>query len=204
MDSLPLGMLELRPSCELCGVALDLSGDLARICTYECTFCEPCATWKLYGICPNCDGELVVRPRRTENRLAKNPASTDEVRRDHDVVAHQTKVNQRLLAGDLPEQVWVNTFVNERTGVDDAGYYEKAAEMNALAVQQPGFLGVDSVRGADGVGITVSRWSSIAALVQWRTLGAHSEAQRTGRANWYLHYRSDVSRVDRISTFERP
>jgi uncharacterized protein len=196
-------MLELRPSCELCGVALDPTDDLARICTYECTFCEPCVTWKLHGVCPNCGGEFAVRPRRPVSGLAKHPASTAEVHREHDIAAHQAKVKDRLLAGDLPDQVWINTFVNERTGVDDDGYYATAAEMSTLAAQQPGFLGVDSVRGADGVGITVSRWSSIAALVSWRTLGAHSHAQQTGRANWYRRYRSDISRLDRTSGFER-
>ncbi|MBB4156857.1 hypothetical protein FB387_001174 [Streptomyces cinereoruber] len=41
---------------------LPLDG-LARICSYECSFCVPCAD-ALGSICPNCGGELVPRPRR--------------------------------------------------------------------------------------------------------------------------------------------
>ena len=53
--------LELRTECERCGAALEPDGD-ARICSYECTFCVAC-TDELGGVCPNCGGELVPRPR---------------------------------------------------------------------------------------------------------------------------------------------
>ncbi|MFZ3321410.1 MAG: DUF1272 domain-containing protein [Usitatibacter sp.] len=72
-------MLELRPGCECCN--RDLPGDSteAYICTYECTFCRDCAERTLEGTCPNCAGELVRRPRRPAERLAKNPASTQRI-----------------------------------------------------------------------------------------------------------------------------
>ena len=54
--------LEMRDSCERCGAAL-AHGEEAFICSYECTFCEKCAT-EMKQICPNCGGELVRRPRR--------------------------------------------------------------------------------------------------------------------------------------------
>jgi uncharacterized protein len=54
--------LEMRTECERCGTALSPEGD-ARICTFECTFCVSCADG-MDGICPNCGGELVARPRR--------------------------------------------------------------------------------------------------------------------------------------------
>jgi hypothetical protein len=54
--------LELKAECERCRVALAFDGD-ARICSYECTFCVACAD-ALAGVCPNCGGELVPRPRR--------------------------------------------------------------------------------------------------------------------------------------------
>ena len=56
--------LEMRTACERCGAALALDGD-AFICTYECTFCTACGE-ELAHVCPNCGGELVARPRRTE------------------------------------------------------------------------------------------------------------------------------------------
>jgi hypothetical protein len=54
--------LEMRSSCERCGDALAADGDV-RICSFECTFCVSC-TEEMDGICPNCGGELVARPRR--------------------------------------------------------------------------------------------------------------------------------------------
>jgi len=54
--------LEMRAVCERCAKALTPDGD-AMICSYECTFCVACAD-ALARRCPNCGGELVVRPRR--------------------------------------------------------------------------------------------------------------------------------------------
>jgi hypothetical protein len=54
--------LEMRRECEACGVGLSLDA-VAYICSYECTFCESCAQGHA-RVCPNCGGELVLRPRR--------------------------------------------------------------------------------------------------------------------------------------------
>ena len=72
-------MLQLRPNCECCDRDLPPQSEDAFICTYECTFCRDCATNVLKGVCPNCKGELLRRPRRPAEKLAKNPASTERV-----------------------------------------------------------------------------------------------------------------------------
>jgi hypothetical protein len=72
-------MLQLRPSCECCDRDLPPDAAEARICSFECTFCASCAESKLKGICPNCGGELVVRPRRPAAALAAYPASTTRI-----------------------------------------------------------------------------------------------------------------------------
>jgi len=72
-------MLQLRPNCECCDVDLAGDSDGAYICSFECTFCARCASDTLAGRCPNCGGELVRRPRRSLEKLAKNPASTERV-----------------------------------------------------------------------------------------------------------------------------
>ncbi|MFP5263558.1 MAG: DUF1272 domain-containing protein [Blastocatellia bacterium] len=54
--------LEMRSTCERCGAALAEDGE-AFICSYECTFCAGCAG-DMKGVCPNCGGGLVARPRR--------------------------------------------------------------------------------------------------------------------------------------------
>lgn len=74
-------MLQMRPSCECCDKTLPAEQTGARICSFECTFCEACATTVLIDKCPNCDGELVARPRRSLAKLVDNPASTQRVYR---------------------------------------------------------------------------------------------------------------------------
>jgi hypothetical protein len=70
-------MMELRPSCERCDVDLPPDSPDARICTFECTFCATCA--ELMGSCPNCTGNLVVRPIRPAFLLEPSPPSTTRV-----------------------------------------------------------------------------------------------------------------------------
>lgn len=72
-------MLQLRPNCECCNRDLPASATDALICSYECTFCRDCVDGALKGQCPNCGGELVTRPRRPAEKLAKHPASTERV-----------------------------------------------------------------------------------------------------------------------------
>lgn len=59
-------MLEMKPHCERCTHPLTTDGHDAYICSYECTFCSECAEKELQGICPNCEGELVIRPSRKD------------------------------------------------------------------------------------------------------------------------------------------
>ena len=72
-------MLQLRPNCECCNRDLPPASSDAMICSFECTFCRLCAEGRLGGHCPNCGGELVRRPIRPADRLARYPASTERV-----------------------------------------------------------------------------------------------------------------------------
>ena len=58
-------------------------------------------------------------------------------------------------------------FTSRRSDGDN-GYGAASDAMVELAARQPGFLGIESARGADGVGITVSYWSSEEAIAGWR------------------------------------
>ena len=72
-------MLTLRPNCECCNRDLPADSSEAFICSFECTFCRSCAREVLGGVCRNCGGELVPRPRRPVDKLVKYPASTERV-----------------------------------------------------------------------------------------------------------------------------
>ncbi|HNC51045.1 MAG TPA: DUF1272 domain-containing protein [Accumulibacter sp.] len=72
-------MLELRPNCECCDCDLPPDSTEALICSFECTFCAACARDRLAGRCPNCGGELLRRPRRPADKLARHPASIRRV-----------------------------------------------------------------------------------------------------------------------------
>ncbi len=97
----------------------------------------------------------------------------------------------------LPEPPYYAVIFSSRRTPGDAGYGDMAERMVALAAQQPGFLGVESTRDADGFGITVSYWVSEEAISAWRRDAEHRTAQDQGRAQWYEHYELRVARVER-------
>ena len=72
-----------------------------------------------------------------------------------------------------------------------------AERMVVLASRQPGFLGVESTRGADGLGITVSYWSTLEQIAAWKADAEHRLAQSTGRLKWYKHFETRIARVER-------
>jgi len=88
-------------------------------------------------------------------------------------------------------------FSSQRSPGDDAGYAEAARRMVELAAQQPGFLGVESARGSDGFGITVSYWSDEAAIAAWKRQADHAATRAYGREHWYDHFELRVAKVER-------
>jgi heme-degrading monooxygenase HmoA len=95
-------------------------------------------------------------------------------------------------------------FVAQRTGDDDAGYYSAASAMDALAAQQPGYVGIDSVRRDDGLGITVSYWANEDAAKLWRDHPDHAATRDQGRGRWYLHYSLHVAEITRSYDWAKP
>jgi heme-degrading monooxygenase HmoA len=95
-------------------------------------------------------------------------------------------------------------FSSMRTTEDADSYRAMSDRMVALAQTMPGFLGVESVRGDDGFGITVSYWASEDAICNWQQHAEHLEAQRLGRERWYERFELRVCRVERSYGFIRP
>jgi heme-degrading monooxygenase HmoA len=92
-------------------------------------------------------------------------------------------------------------FTSLRTSVDD-GYGETADRMLQLAPQQPGYLGVESVREGS-LGITVSYWRDLESIKSWKAVAEHRLAQQRGRERWYRAYQTRICRVERDYDFTR-
>lgn len=75
--------LLLKPNCECCDRDLPNGDAAARICTFECTFCVTCAEQRFGNACPNCGGDLVLRPTRPAAFLERFPPSVERVVKPH-------------------------------------------------------------------------------------------------------------------------
>jgi heme-degrading monooxygenase HmoA len=93
-------------------------------------------------------------------------------------------------------------FSSVRTA-GDQGYSAAADRMVELASEQPGYLGVESARDVEGVGITVSYWTSEDAIKAWRRHAEHTIAREQGRTTWYREYQLRVAKVERAYGFKR-
>ena len=98
------------------------------------------------------------------------------------------------IANTPPPPYYAVIFTNLRTAVEE-GYGDMAERMVALAAQQPGFLGVESVR--DGLGITVSYWTDLDAIRAWKAHAEHQVAQQLGHAKWYAAFKTRIAKVER-------
>jgi heme-degrading monooxygenase HmoA len=81
------------------------------------------------------------------------------------------------------------------------GYGETANRMVELAEQQPGFLGAESAR--EEVGITVSYWTSLESIKQWKANIEHLNAQKKGRKDLYQSFKVRISKVERDYALEQ-
>ena len=93
--------LELRPNCEYCDRDLPPGSTVARICSYECTFCAECVDGKLRNVCPNCGGGFAPRPIRPQREwragvsVDRQPPSTKRVHLSYsldDIAAHAMRI----------------------------------------------------------------------------------------------------------------
>ncbi len=100
-------------------------------------------------------------------------------------------------ASTFPTPYYAVIFASRRTPGDAAGYGAMAERMAALAATQPGYLGIESTRGSDGFGITVSYWESPEAIRAWKDHADHIVAQETGVKQWYEHYELRIAKVER-------
>ena len=96
---------------------------------------------------------------------------------------------------NTPEPPYYAVIFSSLHRDDLEGYADTAARMLELAAEQPGFLGVESVR--EDLGITISYWSDLKSIGNWKANAEHREAQRQGRDRWYSAYKTRIALVER-------
>jgi len=97
----------------------------------------------------------------------------------------------------LPPPYTAVIFSSVRTSGADDEYAAAAARMEELAAEQPGYLGIESARGVDGFGLTVSYWRTADDARAWKRVAEHREAQRRGREEWYATWTVRIATVER-------
>lgn len=103
-----------------------------------------------------------------------------------------------------PEPPYYAVIFTSKRAVDDGHVYGAVAQrMVDLGSRYEGFLGIESARGADGLGITVSYWRDEAAILAWKRDTEHQKAQRGGREAWYDAYEVRIAKVERAYGFAR-
>ncbi|WCN14935.1 antibiotic biosynthesis monooxygenase [Marinomonas mediterranea] len=99
-----------------------------------------------------------------------------------------------LIANTPKPPYYAVIFTSLRTE-EESGYGQMADRMLELASKQTGFLGVESAR--EEVGITVSYWSDLESIKQWKANVEHQNAQKLGHEKWYSSFKTRISKVER-------
>jgi len=79
------------------------------------------------------------------------------------------------------------------------GYKEMATHLDSLVAKQPGYLGMESVKGT--IGITVSYWKDLESIKAWRENLDHIEAINKGKNQWYKSFNVRIAKVEREYEF---
>lgn len=96
-----------------------------------------------------------------------------------------------------PQPPYYAVIFSSQRQAEEAGYGATADRMVELAAEQKGYLGIESVRGSDGFGITVSYWQSEEHILAWKRNAEHSLARERGRNEWYEHFEVRIALVER-------
>ena len=90
-----------------------------------------------------------------------------------------------------------------RNGEDPVGYDEALRDIFEMVQLQPGFLGMESVDGAGGEGVTLSYWTDEASIRAWRAQDGQGVSREKDRRGWYTHYALQIARVERAYEWSR-
>ncbi len=102
----------------------------------------------------------------------------------------------------LPDPPYYSAFFTSTLSADVSAYEEMAEKMVDLAKVQSGFLGIESARNSNGFGITISFWSNLQSIQEWKSQTEHLLAQKMGREKWYAKFAVRISKVEKAYSSE--
>lgn len=91
-------------------------------------------------------------------------------------------------------------FTSTRSTLED-GYQFVENLLQEEVRKIEGFLGVESATNSE-FGITISYWSSIESIKNWKNHQEHQTAQQKGRDLWYKDYTIRICKVEKEYTME--
>ncbi len=94
-------------------------------------------------------------------------------------------------------------FSSQRNDLDHDNYEFMAIKMVQLAQEQQGFLGYESYRNNEGIGVTISYWETLHDISEWKRNMEHREAQKKGRELWYDAYSLRIAKIERDYFFQQ-
>lgn len=96
---------------------------------------------------------------------------------------------------DTPKPPYYAVIFTNLLSKNTDGYEATAERMVELAMEQPGFLGIESVR--EELGITISYWQDLESIKNWKQNTEHLVAQKHGRETWYAEFKTRIAKVER-------
>ena len=105
------------------------------------------------------------------------------------------------MTSDWPSTYYAVIFTSQRTDVEHDLYVHTSNQMIALAQNQRGFLGVETVREEKGLGITVSYWTDKKAIRAWSEHADHKMAKQLGKTDFYSWYQLRIAKVESGHSF---
>lgn len=144
-------VLEMRPTCERCEAPLPHDSADARICSYECTFCASCTDGELAGRCPNCGGDLQIRPARTDALVSPRRAvqAYADAWAAGDLMALLDRYDERFVLHYFGR----SSLAGDHVGRDAA----LAALAEATARTERELVAIEDVLSGEGLGAIVAR-----------------------------------------------
>lgn len=110
-------------------------------------------------------------------------------------------LRSKKLTTGWPDEYYAVIFTAQRTDAEIAMYGLTSERMIELAQQQPGFLGLESVREDNGLGITVSYWRDREAIAAWGEHAEHHVALTLGRKEFYNWFQLRIAKVTEEHSF---